>query len=242
MRIPRVFIDIPLDIGTHITLPIEAHRHIINVLRLKEGHSVILFNGLGSEFLSQIVSIEKKQSSVKVLEENSTPTSSPLKIELALSLIKNDKFDFALQKSVELGIDSISPIVANRSTIKVDSKREQNRRNHWMGIIQNACEQSGRTTIPQLNPICSIDDWLTLSDSPVLLFEPTASATLQSLSPMKKVRVIIGPEGGFTDKELELMNHSNIHMLKLGPRVLRAETAAITAVSALQLLMGDLNL
>jgi len=242
MRIPRVYIDTHLELNALVNLPIETHRYIVNVLRLKENNTIILFNGLGSEFVTQIISIEKKLTIVKILQEKITNKPSPIKIELALSLIKNDKFDFALQKTVELGVDSITPIIATRSTIKINSKREQNRREHWAGIIQSACEQSGRNTLPIINPVSSISDWLDASSVPIILFEPSATETLKSISTMNKARVLIGPEGGFTEQELELIESAGANKLRLGPRVLRAETAAITAVSSLQLLMGDLNL
>ena len=242
MRIPRIYLDTDLSIGASVILPIEAHRHVVNVLRLKESHSLILFNGKGCEYTASINTIEKKQTLVTIEKELCNSTTSPLNIELGLSLIKNDKFDFALQKSVELGVNSITPLSATRSPIKLDSKRENKRQLHWQGIIQSACEQSGRNILPTLNPVQSITNWLSSSEISGIIFEPTAVKTLSSLESKNTIRIIIGPEGGFTDNELATVEESNFSKVKLGPRILRAETAAISAISALQLLWGDLNI
>ena len=241
MRIPRIYIDTPISTGSLISLPIEAHRHIANVLRLKEKNKLILFNGLGREYLSEIISVEKKTTVVSVKNESDISSQSAINIELGLALIKNDRFDFALQKSVELGVNSITPLMAHRSTIKLDSKRARKKQAHWQGIIQNACEQSGQNYLPAMNPLHSIADWLASSTTAGIVFEPTASHTLSSLRAEKNLRVIIGPEGGFTEVELELISQHGFDKVKLGPRILRAETAAICAVSALQVLWGDLN-
>ena len=241
MRIPRIYIDKPLSSGATIELSIEAHRHVVNVLRLKENSLIILFNGDGNDYRAKIISIEKKLTLVNIENEQVNQTTSPLNIELGISLIKNDKLDFALQKSVELGISSITPLIANRSTIKLDEKRELKRHKHWQGIIQSACEQSGRSILPTLNPVHSISDWLDSSSVPGIVFEPTAEQTLSSLKITNEVRIIIGPEGGFNETELELIGQHDFYKTKLGPRILRAETAAIAAITTLQLLYGDLN-
>lgn len=242
MRIPRIYLNQILGVGNTIELSVEAHRHVVNVLRLRENDKLILFNGKGKEFLASIIQIEKKGSIVRIEQEQTNITSSPLNIELGLSLIKNDKLDFAIQKSVELGVNSITPLAADRSTIKLDDKRELKRQLHWQGIIQSACEQSGRNYLPKLNPIHSITDWLSTSTTPGIVFEPTANIALSQVTITDKVRIIIGPEGGFTEKELQSITQHGFNKVKLGPRILRAETAAITAVSVLQLLWGDLNL
>ncbi len=242
MRIPRIYVDTALNTGLVITLPIEAHRHAVNVLRLKKSNNLVLFNGRGCEYLSQISSIDKKQTHVIILQEQQDKTVSPLKIELGLCLIKNDKFDFALQKSVELGVNSITPLMAKRSTIKLDAKREIKRQAHWQGIIQSACEQSGRNILPELKPVHCIADWLSSSTIAGIVFEPTANQPLASIGACKELRVIIGPEGGFTELELNTICQHGFNKIKLGPRVLRAETAAITAITSLQLLWGDLNI
>ncbi len=242
MRIPRIYLNQTLDSGQTIQLYTEAHRHVINVLRLREKDQLILFNAQGKEFTAHIESIEKKQTSVTIEQQQENNTTSPLHIELGLSLIKNDKLDFAIQKSVELGVASITPLAAERSTIKLDSKREIKRQAHWQGIIQNACEQSGRNILPQLNPLQIISDWLALSTTPGIIFEPRATTSLKQINCGDKIRIIIGPEGGFSKQELEKILQHGFEQVKLGPRILRAETAAITAIATLQLLWGDLSI
>jgi len=242
MRIPRIYLDLELIVNTTVILTPEAHRHIVNVLRLKEKSPLILFNGNGNDYQASITSIEKKQTSIEILSEQCNPTSSPLNIELGLSLIKSDKFDFAIQKAVELGVASITPIAAMRSTVKLDVKREPKRLAHWQGIIQSACEQSGQSRLPTLNPVSSLSDWLACSALPGIAFEPTATHSLSSLKINDTIRVVIGPEGGFTDNELGEIKQQNFSVARLGPRILRAETAAVTALTSLQLLYGDLNI
>lgn len=242
MRVPRIYLKQNLDVGHDVELSVEAHRHVINVLRLRETDQLILFNGKDKDFIATIIQIEKKKSIVHINQESSNITTSPLNIEIGLSLIKSDKFDFAIQKSVELGVNSITPLAAERSTIKLDSKRELKKQSHWQGIIQSACEQSGRNQLPVLNPLLSISNWLSSSVTPGIIFEPTATTSISNLDKMDNVRVIIGPEGGFTDKELQIVTQHGFHKLRLGPRILRAETAAITAITSLQLLWGDLDL
>jgi len=242
MRIPRIYLNQTLTIGDTIELSVEAHRHVVSVLRLREADKLILFNGKGKEFISSLVKIEKKKSLITIEQEQVNITNSPLRIELGLSLIKNDKFDFAIQKSVELGVSSITPLNAERSTIRLNTQRELKRQVHWQGIIQSACEQSGQNTLPILQPVHSITNWLSTSTIPGIIFEPGATITLSTLSITDKVRIIIGPEGGFTERELQNITQHGFHKVKLGPRILRAETAAISALTALQLLWGDLNL
>lgn len=242
MRIPRVYLNTPLTVGENVTLSEDAHRHVVNVLRLKIGNELILFNGCGNEFQSIIVSIEKKITTVEVLNEKIDFSTAALKIDLGISLIKNDKFDFAVQKAVELGVSSITPLTATRSTIKLDQKRSTKRLAHWQGIIESACEQSGQNKLPTINSVSSIKQWLQSSNTAGIIFEPTSSMTLSSLTIDKEIRIIIGPEGGFTENELEVVGQHNFSKIKLGPRVLRAETAAIAAITSLQLLWGDLKI
>ncbi|VAW96222.1 16S rRNA (uracil(1498)-N(3))-methyltransferase [hydrothermal vent metagenome] len=241
MRVPRIYLNQQLDSGNTIQLSDEAHRHVINVLRLREKDKLIIFNAQGHEFNAFIEKVEKKQTSISIEQQQENTTTSPLHIELGLSLIKNDKLDFAIQKTVELGVTSITPLSADRSTIKLDSKRELRRRSHWQGIIQSACEQSGRNILPKLNTLQTIPIWLASSEIPGIIFEPRASIGLNKLKPSNKIRIIIGPEGGFSKNELEEIAQYQFTQVKLGPRILRAETAAITAIATLQLLWGDLN-
>lgn len=242
MRIPRIYLDQILDSGNTIQLSAEAHRHVVNVLRLREGDRLIVFNAQGKEFNAHIDKIEKKQTAITIEQQQENNTTSLLHIELGISLIKNDKLDFAIQKAVELGVACITPLAADRSTIKLDSKREIKRQVHWQGIIQNACEQSGRNILPELNSLQTISNWLDSSTTPGIIFEPRATLSLDKLKSSDKIRIVIGPEGGFNKQELERITRHGFNQVKLGPRILRAETAAITAIAALQLLWGDLNI
>jgi len=243
MRIPRYFIDQTLEVEQALSLPDELHRHAIQVLRGKVGDPLILFNGRGGEYHAALIDADKRKSSVSITSFNPVNRESPLDIRLALALIKSDKFDFALQKSVEMGVTSIQPIIAARSVMNLKASRLDKKMQHWQGVINSACEQSGRTCIPQLLPVLSFNDCLLqTTDRMTLAMLPEATEHLSTLPPpANPISLLIGPEGGFRDDEVSLMEQHAIQTVKFGPRILRAETAVIAGLSLCQSLWGDLS-
>jgi 16S rRNA (uracil1498-N3)-methyltransferase len=244
MRIPRFYINQPLDIGLDITLPDEIHRHAIQVLRLKEGERLILFNGVEGEYQAKLTSAERRRSKVQLVSFDAVNRESPLKVTLALAMIKQDKMDFAIQKAVEMGVQNIQPLYTHRSVIKLKANRLEKKLAHWDGIIKAACEQSGRTSIPQLFAPSSLDIWL---KKPSLALQiamlPGEYPSISELDSPKHqhIHLIVGPEGGFTDYEVHLLLTSNVKGIQFGPRILRAETAVIAGTALCEQLWGDLS-
>lgn len=243
MRIPRFYTDLPLKLGSDIELPNDIHRHAIQVLRLKTNENIILFNGQGGEYLCRLIIAEKRKSAVNILSFDPVDRESPLETTLVLAMIKQDKMDFAIQKAVEMGVTHIQPIYTQRSVIKIKSDRLDKKMSHWAGIINAACEQSGRTAIPQLSEPTALDNYLnTPVDCLRLAMLPGDFPDITALDQPtnNKMMLIVGPEGGFTDEEVDLLLASNVSGIKFGPRILRAETAVISGMALAQAQWGDI--
>ena len=242
MRIPRIYLPSQLILGQSIELTDHAFQHAIKVLRLKQNAKLILFNGEGVEVSAAVETINKKNASVIITEElHSTPESN-LSIHLALGISKGERMDFAIQKAVELGVTEITPLFTEHCVVNLDEKRTQKRLQHWHGIIVSACEQSGRNVLPILNTTNTLMKWADSINDLSLIFDPLATNSLKTITPVEnKINLVIGPEGGLSSTEIsELDKRSNFQAVKFGPRVLRTETAAVSAITAAQLLWGDL--
>jgi len=242
VRIPRYYIDQALECGQIITLPDELHRHAVQVLRGKVDDALILFNGRGGEYHAKFSEVNKRHSSVEITEYDDVDRESPLDVRLVIALIKSDKFDFAIQKAVEMGVTSIQPVTAARTVLNLKAGRLEKKRLHWRGVITSACEQSGRTRVPELLAVQSLNDYLLEDDERLrLTMLPEATSTFAELDiESKPVSLIIGPEGGFHDDEVELMRQQTIRLVKFGPRILRAETAVVAGLSLCQSYWGDI--
>lgn len=243
MRIPRYLIQQPLYINQTLALPEELHRHAIQVLRGKTGDPLILFNGQGGEYEAKLTVVDKRRSSVTITDFVDVDRESPLDIRLVLALIKSDKFDFALQKAVEMGVSSIQPIVAARSVLNLKASRLNKKMHHWQGVINNACEQSCRTRVPEVLTLMNFKDYLVQSTERLnLSMLPEASIYLTELpKPAQPISLIVGPEGGFHDDEVALMKRQQVQSVKFGPRIMRAETAVIAGITLCQNQWGDLS-
>lgn len=248
MKIPRFYQDEDIsqvfEEGGELGLSVKNHRHAIQVLRLKVEEKLIVFDGRGGEYLAHIKAFDKRKSSVQLESFEKISCESPLSTTLNLAMIKPDKMDFAIQKAVELGINTIQPIYCERSVIKIKSNRLQKKMEHWQGIIIAACEQSGRTKIPEIHEPLTLTDCLKKDSSSKLsiVMLPTAETRLKTLNALEKdqtVALYIGPEGGFTDNEEYEMQENNIKGICFGPRILRAETAVIAGITAVQQRWGD---
>ncbi|CAN5332360.1 16S rRNA (uracil(1498)-N(3))-methyltransferase [soil metagenome] len=243
MRKPRIYHPHPLTTTTTVSLTANASAHIARVLRLKKGAELILFNGHGGEFDAVIDDVEKHQVYATITHYHDINRESPLYLHLGQGISRGEKMDYTIQKAVELGVQEITPLFTERSEVRLDKERSAKRLRHWEAIIISACEQSGRTHIPIIHEPCELKVWLALqTESLKLMFHPIATMTLHQLTPAKSIRVVIGPEGGFSDKEITFATTENFSVLQLGPRVLRTETAAVAALCALQCHWGDLSL
>ncbi|MEZ5484247.1 MAG: 16S rRNA (uracil(1498)-N(3))-methyltransferase [Lysobacteraceae bacterium] len=247
MRQIRCHVDQPLQVGQHVRLPADTTNHLLRVLRLSVGDSVSLFNGDGNDYAARILSGAKSGAEVELLSVVAVDTESSLRIHLGQALARGDKMDWVLQKATELGVAAITPLVTQRSEVKLSGERAEKRQRHWQGVIASACEQSGRATLPALGSISKLGDWCAESDGtdnpPGWYLDPNAEDRLETLAlPLDaSVRLVIGPEGGFDDLDIATLKASGYRGLRLGPRVLRTETAGAAVIAALQALYGDLR-
>ncbi|MCP3673871.1 MAG: 16S rRNA (uracil(1498)-N(3))-methyltransferase [Gammaproteobacteria bacterium] len=240
MRLSRFFISGALTVGSEVQLSKEVSSHIHRVLRLKVENEIQLFNGNGNNYQANITHIGKV---VSVNIHSSAPGNkeSALVIHLGQAISRGERMDFTLQKAVELGVTTITPLISERVQFRFDDKRIKRKMSHWQKIIESACEQSGRTQITQLNQPVELQQWLTISEEPGLLFEPNATARLTEIEQSSAIRLLVGPEGGLSDNEIQtVLENTSFKAVSLGPRILRTETAALSAISILQAIFGDI--
>jgi len=242
MRIPRFYIDDNIVIDHTLAMPQELAHYMSNVLRLKAGAPIVLFNGNGSDYPSEIVDITKRKASVLVNSQIGLSVESPLHIHLGQGVSKGDRMDFALQKSVELGVSEITPVITENCNVKLDEERWQKKLAAWRKIIIAACEQCQRNVVPTLHPPVTMQQWLgQASELDKIILAPGAKTYLSGLArPHKGFRIIIGPEGGLSEQEVYTAQQVAYTPVNIGSRILRTETAAIASLSILQSLHGDL--
>lgn len=243
MRIPRFYVEQPLAVGASFTLPETTFRHAIQVLRLNVGESLIVFNGEGGDYVAELSSVTKKAATAQLNAFIPVANESPVAITLAQAIIKPDKMDFALQKAVELGVTTIQPLITQRSVVRLSKEQTEKKVQHWQGIAQAACEQSGRIVLPQVLAPLSLEHWLAHTGTGTRLMlgigdYPRIGALPSDLP--TPLSLVIGPEGGFTDEETAACLAANVQGVSLGQRVLRAETASLAALALIQHRFGDL--
>jgi 16S rRNA (uracil1498-N3)-methyltransferase len=241
MRIPRIYVAEPLQLGQSLLLPEQAARHVNQVLRLSVGSPLILFNGEGGEYAAKIVELKKRAVTVSLEEFVDRNVESPMAIHLGQAISRGERMDIALQKSVELGVKEITPLFTERCGVKLQDDRLQKRMRHWLGVIESACEQCGRNSLPVLHEPLKLPAWLQASEGKGFVLDPLASKSFMSaeLDEQKSLRVLIGPEGGLSDMEVKEAILKGFEGLTLGPRILRTETAAIAVLSIVQARWGD---
>jgi len=242
MRQSRIYTPQPLLPAHTVDLTGPVSHYLTRVLRLSEGDPVTLFNGDGSDYSGNILTVQRQNVTIALAGSRVVGNESPLKITLVQAISRGERMDYSLQKATELGVFCIQPVTSQRVEIHLDAKRQVKRQSHWHGVVVSACEQSGRAVVPEVKPPCSLNEWLAIEDlSPRLVLDPLAGRKLSSFSTeVDDVSILIGPEGGFTSRELETAKAMGVAAVSLGPRVLRTETAAIVAISILQAGSGDL--
>lgn len=243
MQIPRLFIDMPLSSGETVLLPRDKAHYISNVLRMRAGDSIKVFNNLGYEYESSIIDITKKTAQIKLSKSIQIENESPLKITLCLAIARGQHMDFSIQKAVELGVSNIVPVISEFSNVKLEDSRVQNKLTHWQNIIISASEQCGRNTLTRLQKPLDFSKWLELDTSMKrLILHPASQQSLSGIDMQdNELSLIIGPEGGFSEHEVKLSEEKGCISISMGPRILRTETAVVAAVSNAQQLWGDLN-
>ncbi len=247
MRNPRIYHSQPLALNTEISLEEEAASHVGRVLRMCAGDQVQLFNGEGGQYQGTITQASKKNVTVNITAFDPLCCESPLKIHLGQGISRGDKMEFTIQKAVELGVSEITPLFTERCGVKLSGDRLNKKWQQWRKIVISACEQSGRNTLPIVNKPLALHEWLQQSSDELKInLHPRATATIKTLVPANLsptntgIRLIIGPEGGLSDAEIEQTVEQGFSEIALGPRILRTETAGLTVISALQLQFGDL--
>lgn len=246
MRIPRVHVAQPLRVGESTDLPAVACEHVIRVLRMPEGALLLLCNGDGMDYRATLFDIGKRSARVRILDASPNHTESPLRIVLAQALARGEKMDWVIQKATELGVAAIQPIITERTEVKLDAERAGRRLAHWQGVVIAACEQSGRAHVPMVfEPLAlaayvagveSNEIRLALDPDGMSLADAMNGNAMQAATP---IHLVIGPEGGLSERDHAQLRAAGFRGLRLGPRILRTETAGLAALAAMQALAGD---
>jgi len=239
MRLSRFFIDAPLSLGQHQLPEAQAH-YIARVLRHAAGDAVQLFDGSGQEFLGELIEVGKRQVRVELREAFAGLAETDLKIHLGQGLSRGERMDWAIQKATELGASEITPILSQRCEVRLKDEQTEKRMAHWRQVTISACEQCGRSQLPKIHPPLQLADWLAQVEAELkLVLHPVAEALTSHARP-QSLALLIGPEGGLSDAEVAQAQAGHFHSARLGPRVLRTETAAVVALTVAQQLWGDL--
>jgi 16S rRNA (uracil1498-N3)-methyltransferase len=244
MRVNRAHVELPLAPGTTVALPDSAVAHLIRVLRLAPGDTCVLFNGDGHDYDARLVAIDKRTARAEVTRVRRIENESPLRITLMQGIARGEKMDWILQKATELGVAALLPVSSDRSEVKLDGDRAEKRLVHWRSVVVAACEQSWRARVPQVDAVRTLADAVgTLPEGDMrLLLDPDATGTIAGLpSPASGVVLAIGPEGGWSQRDRATLEGAAFAGVRLGPRILRTETAGIAAIAALQAHYGDLG-
>ncbi|NIF60273.1 16S rRNA (uracil(1498)-N(3))-methyltransferase [Enterobacter sp. Ap-916] len=243
MRIPRIHHPENLSVGQDVALSEDAANHVGRVLRMSAGQAIQLFDGSNQVFDAEIVQADKKSVRVKILAGNEDDRESPLWLHLGQVMSRGEKMEFTIQKAVELGVNEITPLFSERCGVKLDAERLNKKLQQWQKIAIAACEQCGRNRVPDIRPAMDLAAWCAEQDDALKLnLHPRASASINTLpQPVERVRLLIGPEGGLSADEIAMTAEHQFTDILLGPRVLRTETTALTAITALQVRFGDLG-
>jgi len=244
MRVTRCHVDLPLHPGTTVVLPERAANHLTRVLRLRQDDPCVLFNGDGHDYTARLCAVGKREVSAQVLASTPVDHESPLRIVLLQGIARGEKMDLIVQKATELGVAAIVPASGQRTEVRLDAERAGKRMAHWRSVVESACEQCGRTRVPGLSPPAPLDAAVAGLDAGGLrlVLDPQGAHRLERLPVPDAATVIvaIGPEGGWSPRDREVLHAAGFAGLRLGPRILRTETAGLAAIAALQARFGDL--
>ena len=249
MANPRIYQPQAIAVGETITLNDDGFGHLVRVLRLTNGAQIQVFSGLPEKdeqiynYQAELINVSKKKADLIITGKIVNHVESPLNIHLGQGISRGDRMDFTLQKSVELGVNTITPIFTERCGVKLNKERLAKKIEQWQKIVISACEQSGRCLVPKVMPAIDIEQWLAQETNALKLnLHPRAQHSIMNLpTENNRVKLLIGPEGGLSEEEIDLAGQYKFTDILLGPRVLRTETAALTAITALQCRFGDLG-
>ena len=239
---PRFYIDGALRAGSTCILAEDAAHHAVHVLRVRTGDPVVLFNGRGGEYPSRVASIERRKLMIDVLSHDPVERESPLRMALVQGVSAGEKMDLTIRKAVELGVAEIQPVLAAASVARPKGERAAARQGHWQRVVISACEQCGRNRIPAVFPLLPVSEYRAAAETgkqSKLLLSPRSELSFSKLEFGKQVVIAAGPEAGFNAEEEAAFVREGFVPARLGPRVLRTETAALAALAALNALAGD---
>lgn len=244
MRTIRIHVELPLAIGSELNLPAQAAEHVARVLRMTPGAPLTVFNGDGHDYDAVILAVGKREVSLRVEQCRGIDNESPLQLTLAQGVARGEKMDLIVQKATELGVARIVPLLTERSEVKLDAARAEKRGAHWRAVAASACEQSGRACLPEIAAAIPLRTWLdNLHENTALrlalLPEGAQQARALNFSPAGGL-LVVGPEGGLGERDVAALLDAGFAGLRLGPRILRTETAGLAALAALQALHGDI--
>lgn len=242
MRISRLYLPQALEEGTVLRLDEESAHYLRTVLRLKRGADLTVFNGDGREYSARVANVGRDEVLVEIGDGRDREVESPLTTHIGLGISRGERMDLAIQKAVELGASRITPLFTEHCVVRLDEARRGNRRQHWQKVARSACEQCGRNRIPEVEEPVDLKDWVAGREGLRLFFDPQGAVGLKDLpQPEGLVSILSGPEGGFASKERTLAREAGFVPVRLGPRILRTETAVLAALSAIQAIWGDLG-
>lgn len=243
MRLSRLYLSQALSAHAEIVADEAVSHYVRDVLRLRKGDAVCLFDGRGGEYDGVVQEASRHSVKLTVGAHRERSSESPLHSELGLGVSRGERMDYAIQKAVELGVSRIVPLITEHTVVRLSDERRDQRRQHWQKIAIAACEQSGRCRVPEVDEPVKLETWLTRQTGLRLFCDPRAEHGLTQLvrPEDRRVCLLAGPEGGFSEAERHLAKDAGFQPVKLGPRVLRTETAAIAILAAVQLLWGDLG-
>lgn len=241
MATARIHVDLPLVVGATLTLPEAASHHLLRVLRLERGAALTLFNGEGGEFAARLLGVNGRLAQVELVAQCATSTESPLFSHYGLAISKGERMEIALQKLTELGVSRITPLLTARCEVRLGAERWERKRQHWQQVVISACEQSGRTRIPAIDPPCALETFAAQAEGDLKLFMHWQGRALPSGQQPRRLVLVSGPEGGLTEAEADCLERAGFLRVTVGPRILRTETAPLTLLSLGQWLWGDLD-
>jgi len=244
VRLTRVFVDQSLEPERDLVLPEAAAYHVARVLRLRAGAPIVAFDGSGSDYRCEILAVEGDRVRVRVGARAAGLPESSLRITLVQSISRGERMDWTLQKATELGVRTVVPVLSARSVVRLDERQATKKLRHWQAIVASACEQCGRSVPPEVRAPLELGAYLATAprEGQRFVLSPNGPAALAGLASVSaRVELLIGPEGGLDDAELERAARAGFTPVRLGPRVLRTETAGIVALTVLQAMWGDLQ-
>lgn len=243
MRIPRIYIDVDLNENTVIDLPDASFQHLCKVLRLKSDHPLRVFNGKGGQYHATLCNVEKRSASIAISQFEPLSNESPIHVTVGQTLSRGERMDYAIQKSVEAGVYAIQPLFSERCEVKLQKNRVEKRQQHWQQVAISAAEQCGRGIVPTIHPPIELTDWLSKCKDmlKLTLHHHSAKPIREFECPENnQIALLIGPEGGLSEKEVKLSEINGYSPITLGPRVLRTETAPVIALGVINALWGDI--